>query len=334
MLLICTKRSFLGAVRTGDLESVKEHFNSRGFGPEWLSATNEDGDTALITATRKGHIQVMAALIAKGADLNTPSQKSDRTSLEFAVRRNNTDAIRMLLEAKADPNFPSQRPPLHLAAEYGTPETIQLLLKHGADINETDRDRITALHIAATYGKKDAADALIKAGADVNIQQKGSGFTPLHTAAYYQNIPILSLLLEKGAKTDIVNNEGKTALDVAKNMKRGAIVQILQKHMGIVSTKKPPAASWIKMGDDKIAHVETFPELKRRLTEIFNFSSRERITLSEKLRGEGETISQPQSFDDISQAALRRAYDAFIRQNGKADEDFVFKNAVIRRLQK
>lgn len=42
-----------------------------------------------------------------------------------------------------------QRRPLHLACELGDDAVLRLLLKHGADVLQTDRKGNTALHVAA-----------------------------------------------------------------------------------------------------------------------------------------------------------------------------------------
>jgi len=62
--------------------------------------------------------------------------------------------------------------PLHLAAEAGFADVIQVLLDHGADINACTggQNRVTPLHMAAAKGKSDVVKMLLRSGADVNAR--------------------------------------------------------------------------------------------------------------------------------------------------------------------
>ena len=56
--------------------------------------------------------------------------------------------------------------PIHLAAGFGHPEMIELLLQYGADIEALDNKLNTPLHYAAMYNKPEAIKYLIQHGAD------------------------------------------------------------------------------------------------------------------------------------------------------------------------
>ncbi|EAX97026.1 hypothetical protein TVAG_315280 [Trichomonas vaginalis G3] len=47
-------------------------------------------------------------------------------------------------------------------------EIAELLISHGANINEKDEDGKTALHFAAYYNSKEIAELLISNGANIN----------------------------------------------------------------------------------------------------------------------------------------------------------------------
>jgi hypothetical protein len=74
----------------------------------------------------------------------------------------------------------------------------------------------------------------------------------------------------------------------------------------------PAAASengetWALMGATSVARVTASPVINRKLTEIFNFEARERVQITENLKTGVETIGQPEKFDNIAPATLRRA---------------------------
>lgn len=66
---------------------------------------------------------------------------------------------------------------LHQCCIDGTQEMVSLLLKHGANVNITDRDLWTPLHAAATCGHFKIVTILIKAGANLTAVN-GDGDMP------------------------------------------------------------------------------------------------------------------------------------------------------------
>jgi ankyrin repeat protein len=76
----------------------------------------------------------------------------------------------------------------------------------------TDRENRTELHYAIVDGKTERAKELILSGAcNIDAQDK-QGYTPLHAAAQYKNVEIARLLIEKGARLDLVDSWGNTPL--------------------------------------------------------------------------------------------------------------------------
>lgn len=90
-----------------------------------------------------------------------------------------------------------------------------------------DCARATALHHATRSASSDFCHVLLDHGADVNAEDK-DGDTPLHWACM-QNapVPMLQLLIKRGANTRITNTWGKTAADLATSIQHKAFFSTL-----------------------------------------------------------------------------------------------------------
>ncbi|DBA01126.1 TPA: hypothetical protein N0F65_001754 [Lagenidium giganteum] len=71
------------------------------------------------------------------------------TAIYYASANGHADVLTVLLAAGGDPNIASvRRAPLHCAVEWRRLACVQLLLKHGADVNVRDKNQQTPLAIA------------------------------------------------------------------------------------------------------------------------------------------------------------------------------------------
>ena len=72
-------------------------------------------------AVRKGHTEVVRALVESGADKNNHDSNGITPLLE-AIKRNNLDIVKLLVEARADIEFMDGygATPLNFAARKGT----------------------------------------------------------------------------------------------------------------------------------------------------------------------------------------------------------------------
>lgn len=130
--------------------------------------------------------------------------------------------------------------PLFRAAKAVDLEVMRLLLDKGADAGHVLKDGSTPLMAATGIAPKifmadeekreptdderlEAVKLCLEHGADVNAVQSGEagGSTALHIAAGKGSDRIVQLLLEHGAKTDIKDKMGRTALDVASGVTHG-----------------------------------------------------------------------------------------------------------------
>ncbi|MBL0262861.1 MAG: ankyrin repeat domain-containing protein [Leptospiraceae bacterium] len=181
------------------------------------ATANFEGQTPLHVATNQGDIELARTLIAKGADVNAVT------------------------------NF--WHTPLHYAVNRGGYEIAKLLLDSGAKVNALSNFDYTPLHYAANHGKVRVAELLIDKGAALNIQNT-FGHTPLHCTANHPKIQsdcdnckngryifcggvhgrteIARMLVDKGAKLNLEDGDGNTALEIAKKFGYAEMVHIIE----------------------------------------------------------------------------------------------------------
>lgn len=82
---------------------------------------------------------------------------------------------------------------------------------------------------AAKNGNLEAAQTLLKNGADIN-QLNHLGMSPLTVATIYQQSGFVQMLLEKGARPDIKDQQEYTALDYAVERNVPGVFQVLLSH--------------------------------------------------------------------------------------------------------
>ena len=90
---------------------------------------------------------------------------------------------------------------MHAAINLESLNSAELLLKHGADINDQNNiSKSTPLQGAVLYGKVQSVKWLIEHGADVNLPDSQGQTAIILGASYKANAEILKMLLEHGAK--------------------------------------------------------------------------------------------------------------------------------------
>ena len=204
----------------------------------------KSGDGLTHIAARRGHADVLALLVERGADPLKKSKES-ATPLDEALRYRQKDTIEVLMKGKDVAASPArieelvmegrtdivavlldhgQKPDaktrmgstlLHDASLKGHVDLVALLLDRGAPANLRNASGATALHDAALGGKKAVAELLIQRGADINAVDAESGNTPLANTAAWGRIDVAELLLAKGADANLANRAGKRPVDLA-----------------------------------------------------------------------------------------------------------------------
>lgn len=217
---------------------------------------------------------------------------------------------------------------LLIAAQEGKTEISLALIRRGAKADAHNADYVYPLHYAAFNGDLDVIKALVGAKADIDAVIRTNNRTALHWAVEKEMGSVIEFLVKAGARTDISDKSGRTALDLAKGKPH-----LLKLFQGAAAPASIPAAvdagaqeQWTLIGKNRIAHHGAYPEIGRKITEIFNFESRERTVITENLKTGAETLSPPESFDALNENALRKALAEFRAAGGTADDDFVMGN--------
>jgi ankyrin repeat protein len=173
---------------------------------------------------RPESLKIAERLIAAGADPRTgaPGFSHNVTPLKLAVR--NQRVAEFLIDQGADPNDVF-RDVLLTGCNFPFAEA---LLARGAELNPVMWDNETLLHVAIHWGRIASAEWLLEKGANPNTARAKNLWTPLHQAASRGNARIVSALLEHGASPKSQDLEGQTPLDVAREKRRTAVVEVLE----------------------------------------------------------------------------------------------------------
>ena len=123
---------------------------------------------------------------------------------------------------------------LSRAAIDGNLKVVKERMNAGEKVNEFDKWGWTPLHWAVYYRSLPVTQYLLENGADPNIKTKKaygsmkSGCTPLIISAYYGIPNFAELLLKHGAKIDLTDDAGITAMDYANQYQFTEVVELLK----------------------------------------------------------------------------------------------------------
>jgi ankyrin repeat protein len=162
---------------------------------------------------RQADTGAVRAPLHKQIDVNTPDADGT-TALHWATHRDDLDTVELLIRAGANVKAANRYgvTPLALACVNGNASIIERLLKAGADPNSAQGEGETALMTAARTGKADAVRVLIAHGADVKAKERFGGQTALMWAAMENHAAAAKVLIEAGADVHARSNGGFTPL--------------------------------------------------------------------------------------------------------------------------
>ncbi|KAB2621420.1 ankyrin-1 [Pyrus ussuriensis x Pyrus communis] len=190
--------ALIHAARQGHTETAKYLLDS-GANP---GIASELGATALHHSAGLGDIELLRYLISKGADVN--SQSDAGSPLIWAAGHGQQDAVKVLLEHNANPNAENDDniTPLLSSVAAGSLPCLELLIQAGAKVN-ISAGGATPLHIAADIGSPEILQLLLKGGGDPNITDE-DGLKPIQVAAGRGNRSAVEILFPLTSKVESV----------------------------------------------------------------------------------------------------------------------------------
>jgi ankyrin repeat protein len=193
------QETLVDLVKSGQREAVLAAITSPDVDVNIAAA---DGSTALMWATYNVDVEMVKALLERGAKADVISSFGS-SALTEAVKLNNPELVKLLLDAGANPDSPNQdnQTALMLAAQLGSLEIAQMLVDKGANVRaiETFRNQ-NALMWAAANNHPEIVELLIEhgAGADVGLRAKSDDWGRQMTSeprAQFRNTGGLTALL-------------------------------------------------------------------------------------------------------------------------------------------
>ena len=161
-----------------------------------------------------GHATTVRLLLRAGVnpdevDEDLKSSPDPMTPLWLAARQDHKEIVEILIEAGASLRLTDSRGANLLHNCMTDLEVARTLLRAGIPVNSTDRSGNTPLHYAArTQDAASCVDLLVKHGADIEARSS-TGMTPLLTATMHGIDYTFSYLTALGADTTVRDEEDR-----------------------------------------------------------------------------------------------------------------------------
>lgn len=184
------------AIKDGNIDGVKSYIRKHKQVDEPLTNNNYNNRMIHIAAMSK-NIDILDMLIALKANLNIRN-KFNETPLHFAVESKNQRNINHLLNQNVDLTIKNNKgeTPIFYAVKNGDLPTIRLLYNAGSGLLTTDKNGNTLIHYCVLN------TPTITDGKNKIVQTEKS--------------KIIKFLIDHGVNTESKNNDGFTALELAK----------------------------------------------------------------------------------------------------------------------
>ena len=187
----------------------------------------------LVQAAARGDLPLVEKLLASGGNVDARDARG-RTALLAATHGNYPEVARRLIAAGANVNAKDdiEDSPFLYAGAEGRVEILRMTLAAGADLKSLNRYGGTALIPACHNGHLEAVKVLLNTSIDINHVNR-LGWTALLEAVILGDggpvhTEIVALLLKAGARTDIADREGVSALRHAERRGYAGMARLLR----------------------------------------------------------------------------------------------------------
>ena len=178
-------------IKKGDIKKLKELIKEN---PDIVKFKNTSGNTTLLYAIEAGNNDIVELLISSGAEITD-------WSLCAACIYQNTEMVKLLIEAGANVNGAGYGCPLNMAFENGgNREIIKILVKNGANVNVCPEltgpywaQPNNILEIAVAWEDLELIELFIEKGLSPD--------SVIGNAIYIKDKKIVKILLDNGAKS-------------------------------------------------------------------------------------------------------------------------------------
>ncbi|KAH8805995.1 ankyrin repeat-containing domain protein [Xylogone sp. PMI_703] len=200
-----------------------------------LNARDDNSFTPLYEASLWGNFKSVEVLVELGADTSLATSVEEGvqgwTPLIVASEEGHIRCVNLLLKANADPNLAGPHgTPLYYALRRSHEDVCQALLDHGADPNHPALDPPVLIQVLTDIFDEDKKarlrKLLVERGAKVDVVDF-TGQSPLIYAAQVGDADCVRYLLDHGADVSVTDGSGRNALLYAVDYYRVEVVRLL-----------------------------------------------------------------------------------------------------------
>uniref|UniRef100_A0A8C9RZ28 Euchromatic histone-lysine N-methyltransferase 2 n=1 Tax=Scleropages formosus TaxID=113540 RepID=A0A8C9RZ28_SCLFO len=182
---------------------------------------SDDGSTGLHHAAKLGNLEIVNLLLGTGqVDINA-QDSGGWTPIIWAAEHRHINVIRALLNRGADVTLKDKEMNvcLHWASFAGSVEIAELLLNAGCPLSSVNVHGDTPLHIASREGYLDCVTLFLSRGADIDVMNR-EGDTPISLAR--SDSPVwVSLQINRKLRSGIANRVLRTERIICSDVAQG-----------------------------------------------------------------------------------------------------------------